>query len=930
MSNAFAIARRDIMRMLRLPAAWVILFGLVFLPPLYAWFNIVGFWNPYGNTHGIHVAVANEDRGANNEVMGHLELGDQIVGKLRADDTLGWRFVNRSEAMREVYSGESYAAIVIPKDFSAQVSDITTGSGTDSASGSESGSASDSRSTSTSPSRPKLEYYVNEKKNGIATKITDTGASTVDTQVNDAFNSAVSAVISSAANSAAATITEQRNDLTNQTIASLRTTQRDINNVRGTIVDLRKRMAATPQQTKNARDALQTAGTAGKQAGTGLQNTAKLIGETQNTLNGFIGSSSSTLDQSSTLLSQASAQTNLTTASLSSQLTQANGKIASALDTAKSVNDANAQLIADLNALSQKSDIQGVDEVIARLEQQNAALSDSIDGLSKLNTDTGNTVIDASKASDALDSSTQSTLNAFDRARTGLASGTLPGLNSSLTALAGSASALGAGLSSQGSVIAQANITLTQLDQAIASTSSALADTDAGLNRLSTRLDALIVDLGALDGSNPLGDLLGGGKLDVGSIASFMLSPTVLNTQIVYPVNSYGSGMAPLFTSLSLWVGAFMLIVLLKLEVDDGGLDPAALTMSQRYWGRWMLLAAIAALQGLVTAIGDLVIGVQSVNRFGFVATTLITSLVYVSIAYALATTFMHIGKVMCIVLVMLQIPGSSGLYPTELLPHFFRAISPFLPFTPAVNALRETIGGFYDGHWLGYMTRLLLFAAIAFLLGLVARPRLIVLNRLAARQIAQSDMVVGEPIQSQGREYRLSQAIGLLANKDEYRKEIEDRAVHFAKLYPNLRRGALVAGLIVPVALALTFSLTTGTKLVALTAWIIYLLLIVVFLMAIEMMRDSLERQVRLGTLSDEGVRAIVREYAAARWRGRRGSHHTDAVARKSNDHLPADTQQLPAVHDASSSPEAASSHRHGAAQHDITQNDTAEGHSA
>jgi putative membrane protein len=125
----------------------------------------------------------------------------------------------------------------------------------------------------------------------------------------------------------------------------------------------------------------------------------------------------------------------------------------------------------------------------------------------------------------------------------------------------------------------------------------------------------------------------------------------------------------------------------------------------------------------------------------------------------------------------------------------------------------------------------------------------------------------VSEPVMSHGREYRLSQAIGVLADKAEYRAMIERKAARFAELYPRLRHGALVAGLVVPLVLAVTFSLTTGTKLVALAAWLIYLLLIVQFLMAIELMRDSLERQLRLGTLSDERVRGIVREYAAARW---------------------------------------------------------------
>ncbi|MCI1223668.1 MAG: YhgE/Pip domain-containing protein [Bifidobacterium subtile] len=889
MSNAFAIFRRDLMRLLRVPAAWVILFGLVFLPPLYAWFNIIGFWNPYGNTHGIHVAVANEDQGADNDVMGRIELGDQIVSQLKTDNTLGWRFVSQPEAMRQVYSGDSYAAIIIPKDFSRQISDITTGAATESATASaakpgsqaktDSPSKTKSRAAST---RPTLEYYVNEKKNGIATKITDTGANTVDRQVNDAFVSAVSKAISSATNNAASAINAQTDSTTNQTLRDLRTAKQDITDIRAVIAHLRATLAAAPQQTQNARAALQSADSAGKQAGTSLQNASKLIGETQNNVGGLLASSSTGLDQSSSLLSQASGQTNLTVSSLAAQLTQANGKIASALDTATTLNKSNAQLIADLKHLQNDSGVQGADDIIAKLQEQNTALSNSIKGLSQLNTDTGNTVTNTADASKSLDAATQTTLNDFGKARGSLVSGTLPNLNNSLTSLAGSANDLGTGLSTQGALIAQANVVLNQLDQAIATADSSLADTDAGLGGLSTRLDTLIVDLGTLDSSNLLADVLDdaglsgangtnalgpNGQLDAGAIASFMLSPTLLDTQIVYPVNSYGSGMAPLFTSLSLWVGAFMLVLLIKLEVDDEGLGERRPTLNQRYWGRWMLLALVAAMQGLVTAIGNLIIGVQSVNPFAFVVTSLITSLVYISIAYALSVSFMHIGKVLWIVLVMVQIPGSSGMYPIELLPGFFRTMSPFLPFTHAVNAQRETIGGFYDGHWAADIFRLLLFAVAAFLLGLVARPHLITLNRLAAKEIAQSDMIVSEPVMSHGREYRLSQAIGVLADKAEYRAMIERKAARFAELYPRLRHGALVAGLVVPLVLAVTFSLTTGTKLVALAAWLIYLLLIVQFLMAIELMRDSLERQLRLGTLSDERVRGIVREYAASRW---------------------------------------------------------------
>ena len=142
---------------------------------------------------------------------------------------------------------------------------------------------------------------------------------------------------------------------------------------------------------------------------------------------------------------------------------------------------------------------------------------------------------------------------------------------------------------------------------------TALRDTDKALAGVQTKLDTLVTDIKALSISSSLSSLIGtDGKLDAATIADFMLSPTVISEQAVYPVASYGSGMAPLFTTLSLWVGAFVLVVIPKLETDDEGIDD--LTPTQGYLGRFLLLATLAAVQGLVTAIGDLVIGIVSAH----------------------------------------------------------------------------------------------------------------------------------------------------------------------------------------------------------------------------------------------------------------------------------------------------------------------------
>ena len=162
---------------------------------------------------------------------------------------------------------------------------------------------------------------------------------------------------------------------------------------------------------------------------------------------------------------------------------------------------------------------------------------------------------------------------------------------------------------------------------------------------------------------------------------------------------------------------------------------------------------------------------------------------------------------------------------------------------------MRETIGGFYDGHWFAYIGKLLVFAVLAFALGLGARPKLANLNRLFAREIKESDMIIGEPVHLPGSEYRVTQAIAALADRDEYRHAIERRAAKFAYRYPRLLLGALIAGFVVPAALIIVFVLTTSEKIVVMGTWLAWVLIIMGFLMVVEFMRDSIRRQTELAT---------------------------------------------------------------------------------
>ena len=275
MRTVWRIFTRDLIRILRNPVALVVTFGVAIIPSLYAWFNILANWDPYSATGNLQVAVANDDKGASNDLVGDLNAGKQVVSELKKNDELGWRFVSEEKALEGVQSGEYYAAIVLPKDFSESLVDSVTGSGT----------------------RPKIKYYVNEKKNAIAPKITDTGATTIDEQINSTFvstvSNAVASAISQAGNELDEATTNTQNDVIgdlNKVIDSIGTvntaladTQTTLHQADTAIADAKRTTAALKSTVAAARQASKQSGTLLSEAQTGSQSFANtLVGALDN------------------------------------------------------------------------------------------------------------------------------------------------------------------------------------------------------------------------------------------------------------------------------------------------------------------------------------------------------------------------------------------------------------------------------------------------------------------------------------------------------------------------------------------------------------------------------------------------------------------------------------------------------------------------
>lgn len=838
MGNVLRVFWRDVKRIAKVPPAWLVVVFLIVLPSIYTWFNVIGFWNPYENTGNMRVCVVNEDKSVEDETLGHLDLGAQIIGELENNDQLGWSFVDREEAMREVESGEAYAAIVIPEDFSADMTTILSGDF----------------------QRPQIEYYVNEKLGPVAPKITDTGATTLDTTVNDAFVSTVSATVASTIDEKLA---ESKGDLETakgSAVSKLEQGSSGVADAREALSNLATSADEAIGKVDLAKQSLSDAKNAAVLLSSGLGQASAITGEVNTGLLTFSTSMGTVLDHGSTLLSQTSSQTNSAIGQTANGIVAAAGSVDAALERGQAVVQENAQIIGVLRTLQQSlpdgEGKQAIGNVISDLETKNAQSQQTLDGLATLSSDTSALATSVSDASGSVDTAVQQTLGAVDGYRSTLSTTTIPAISSGLGDMGTAANGLSTTVSNQVLLIDQTSAVLDDLKTTLGLSADALRQTDELLSGLQGDLDTMKTDLAALGTSDALGDLVGEDGIDSEKIADFMLSPTQVETEELYPLNAYGSAMAPLFINLTLWIGVFMLMVIMRIEVDDESVRNLSIT--QRFFGRWLLLAIMVSLQAIVCCAGCLFIGVQTTNAPAFFLTAVLCSLAYLSIQYTLSTTLQHVGKALCVILVFVQIPGATGLYPIEMTPSFFQAVYPLFPFTYGIGAMRETISGFYDGAWMHDAGILLLFLVVFLAIGALARPYLTNLNHLFARQIEESDIVNGEPVQLPERRFKMAELLRVLADRAEYRSLIAARAARFMRMYPKFKMGAIVVGVLVPVVVTVIFALTETEKVVMLTGWLIWLVVIIAALIIVEFIRDNIRRQASLESMSDEEVRTL------------------------------------------------------------------------
>ena len=840
MKNVLRVLKRDFLRILKAPASIVVALALIVLPSLYTWFNVVGFWDPYGNTGNLRVCVVNEDVGSSSDLTGEVNLGDMVVEQLRDNDQLGWDFVDYGTAMEAVKSGHAYAAFVLPRDFSADLLTLLSGDF----------------------QQPQLEYYVNEKMNPVSPKITDTGANTLDTTINSTFVATVAKTVTDALGDETALAQGRIDDAHTNALAGVSKAQQSIAGARESVQGLRDAADQSQAKVADATSLLSDANGVLEDLNGQLLIVQSLMTTTQNDASKLSSGLMGAMDSGSIFLSQSAAKVNTAIGGAAGSVTEAQGRVDGAIAQGNAMVSASQAVVAQMEALVAQMDDNdpnkaSLEKAIERLKQSNTNASRSLSELSDMSADMGRVAESVSSASDSVNTAVQTTISNADSYRGTLSSDTFPAINAGVGNLNVAVGNLAAAASAQRVLVDQAISLTGQLSETLATARSALDQTDGVLADLQTSIDTVKTDLVALKTSTAITDFFGDGTtIDAEKVASFMQSPTEVKTEYLFPLNAYGSGMAPLFINMSLWIGVFMLMVIMRIEVDDEGIEN--LTAAQRYIARYLFFGGMVSLQAIVCCVGCLAIGVQCESVALFLLTAVLASLTYLAIQLTLSTTLQHIGKGICVILIFVQIPGATGLYPIEMTSPFFQFIYPFFPFTYGINALRETIAGFYGLEWGSLIAHLGIFFAIFLAIGLALRPYFSNLIRMFAREIERSDIINGEEVHLPERRFRVAQLVRVLSDREDFRHHIADHAARFICWYPRLKRGALIVGIAVPAVIAVVFAVTAMEKVVVLTLWLVWLVLVLTFLVVVEFIRDNIERQASLNAMTDDEVRTL------------------------------------------------------------------------
>ena len=670
MKNIIEIFRKDIKEVFRKTNTWIIIVGLIFLPSMYAWPNILSSWDPYGHTNNIKVAVTSEDEGATVDGK-DLNLGKSLVNGLKNNKNLDWQFVsNKQEAEDGVRIGEYYASIVVPKNFSQDMTSVSR----------------------TEPQRATIEYTVNEKINAISPKITNNGASAIANNISKNFVETANGIIFEKLHEAGIKFEEN--------LPSIEKAKQEIfklNDNFSTYEQAVSELIAKVEYGSNVLNNVQNTLPEIDRVATNSIMIADKAGITINNIQGFNERLLPIINNHLNVVEEVSKEANV----IAKEIQQKPDKTEEikarqkALDSRLQASGERLQLVKNIfeyfNKLSserlfnnQLERVTTLSNDITTIKEVNNNIYNKMDHYDEIADTVKEEFVNKSARINEVSSNMNSKLNVevaplisqvLSKAEVNIdkVSGIIAGAQGELPAV---------------------ERKLSETEVKISNVYGKLLSLQAQMPSAKSKIQKLTDEIKKIDNGidkNQLFNLL---KVDYKQQAEFFANPVKLQENKLYHIENYGSAMTPFYTVLSIWVGSLLMSSLLTTKVED---EENKYKPYQKYFGRGLLFIIISLFQTLIITLGDMyVLGTQATSPYRFVLYALLISLLFSSIIYTIVCILGNVGKAVCIVLLVLQLGSSGGTFPIQMTSEFFQALYPKVPFTYSIGLLREAVGGVY------------------------------------------------------------------------------------------------------------------------------------------------------------------------------------------------------------------------------------------
>lgn len=697
MKNIITIFKRDIRVILKNPIPLIITLGIAILPSLYAWVNIAASWDPYSNTSTIPIAVVNNDIGTEFNDK-YMNIGNEVIENLKENDAIGWRFTTSKEAELGVMDSTYYASIEIPENFSEKLTSLI----------------------SENPEKPTIIYKVDTKENPVANKITTVAQESLIKQIKSNFLTTVNETVFSSLKNMADKLDQNKDK-----IISLKNLLIKVNNNMDLILNsldhtsntsdilntYLSELNATLPMISDSLDTMQDSNTASTKL---VENTKDTIDIALKNLDSNINILSSNKSAINTLLSKLS----IDTKDLYKDLTALQEQV----KTTSEICDSLSEFLSSLNNNTSIPNAE-IANLAAKFQSLSTLLNEQSDNIEEL--------INYYQSSNDINRNTLSKINAINSDINSKINESLSLYNNSIKNVVSNISNNYIDhINSTNNIIDKTKDMTNDISSILETISKGTELTETILNDLKEKLIYFRNSIAYLSenlqkvSDDDLGKIISILQSDSSLMADYVSNPFNISNESIYKVDNYGSGMAPIYSVLAMWVGAVILTSIFSTDVK-GVEGSENFTSKEKYLGKLLLFALLSVIQGTIIMLGNkLLLGVQVSNLILFILFGAITSLTFSIIIYTNVSLFDDIGKALNVILLVLQLAGSGGAYPIQVAPFIFKVLQPFFPFTYALSGIRESIAGVLAYQVALDFAILILFGAISLLFGLFFKDK--------------------------------------------------------------------------------------------------------------------------------------------------------------------------------------------------------------